>query len=74
MTYDELKALVKASGSLEAVAATAIADALAGSLWHPTYENRDIDEQDVRTAAAAAFELGRLGLDRNTFLSLIRVS
>jgi hypothetical protein len=73
VTYQELKDLVAASGTLEAIPPTAIADALAGSLWDHVRTQRELDENDVRLAAAAAFELGRLGLQRDTFLSLIRV-
>lgn len=56
---------------MEGISPTAIADTLAGALWEPVREQRDADLDDVRAAAASAYELGRLGLGREAFLSLI---
>jgi hypothetical protein len=65
MTYEEGKALVKASGSLEGIDPLVVADLLAGAR---VLGNPDVD--DLRVAACASYELGKLGVSRDGFLFL----
>lgn len=73
MTYEEGKAMVRASSSFEGVNPVAIADILSGALSPLRMRPDDrLDLADVKTAAAAAYELGRLGLGRESFMGFLR--
>lgn len=73
MTYDEGKVMVRASSSFEGVNPVAIADMLSGALSPMRHRPEgELDLDDVKTAAAAAYELGRLGLGRESFMGFLR--
>ena len=74
MTYEEGKSMVRASSSFEGVNPVAVADMLSGALspMRLVRDGGELDLDDVKTAAAAAYELGRLGLGRESFMGFLR--